>query len=367
MVYRPLFLSFLCFSLSFATLKADSSDGLDAAARANFYNNQTAVVARLDLAEINSATYNQTTRGLFDDTSWSFVSKDAGNIQKSAALYFTIAGALYTAGFKQVTVVGLEIANKIEWFGLVSLGPDVGDTAFSGIQGGFVIAASGSGVEMTRLGDYAVVHNKGLAIPDKKLYSSGVESVVALGLDQAKSTASIAWVALPIPSTVSQISSVFADKSGPSAFGTALASATYYGGYFILGSNPEIYIYARFPTEDQAANVLKLYNEKMDQNIKDGAAKDKEEEASKIKVLHYITLEEEYTRFKAALIAKTFGKVFILPWDTVSIRAATSAYIDRDMRPVKQENEGKSEETSPTPIKQGEPNKESSKESSSNQ
>lgn len=341
MVYRSYFLAFLCFLSTFTSLSADPSDGLDAATRPYFYNSKTTVVARVDLTLINSATFDQTIRGLFDDTSWGFISKDMGKTKESGALYFTIASALSEGGFKQVTIVGIEDgAGKIGWFGIVPLNK-MNDITFAGVQGTFIIATSKTGLDMTRLGDYAVVHQKALPIPDKKQYSTAIEELIILGIDQAKPTAPIAWVALATPSLNSQISEALKESSESSPLITTLTSATYYGGYFFLGSNPSVYLYARFATEEKAKSMLQLYDQKFDQTIAKGIEDDKKHEeanqTSKVKVYYYISLEDMYKHLKEALPAKTFGNVFILPWDAVNLRTATTALVDRYVRPPRKE------------------------------
>lgn len=316
--------SLLLLALPTAWAAAKDLDGLDPATRKVFYNDQTAFVSRIELAGLSKERIDQALRGMFYPDR---LAKAGGLLtQSSGSLDPLLADPRNMAllGFTHVTTVGIDGGTGVPVpYHLVAIGPKLQqDEAFTVWKFGL---SGFSGMQIERLGGYAVFHPTGTKLPTAA-YRAGVEEDVLLGLTQAPATATINWVMLPRKTTQELVKSLLGSDSNWAGLTNDVGGATYCGGYVTTGPQPEMSLYIRFGVEAKAAAMKQSFDAISQKEIAKAAAADQERQARLAKqrsqgidtsaeeaeLAKFPTSEQASRRLFGALPTQAFGRVFML-------------------------------------------------------
>jgi hypothetical protein len=319
-------------------LGAQEIDGLNAGLRKSFYNERTAIVAKLALPQLRKQPLLQTFYGFFDPASLGHIRGSSKNFDREIgemiAGYTAVASGMVAANYTRATVVGIDNSG-FNLFAVVPLGMDMDDAAYAAAEFalGGVFSATAMPIEITRRQDFVLIHAP-RAVPPAAEHSAEVERLVLTALEQPR-VASVVSFAVPM---TSYISSAIASSGGMGDFSLVFGQADYLGGYLVGGERPELHFYLRFGNEAAASNAQALYAKSWDRQIAvafaAAEAQAKAEAAGEfvIKVDSWIDDPTLYRRLAAATSTTVFGNVLLLDLDTTDLREITGALVDRYYR-----------------------------------
>lgn len=325
-----------------AWLAAKDLDGLDAATRKVFYNDQTVVVARTALAGLEPDKIEQALQGLFYRERLARVGPVLKSNAQSIDEPLNQPRLLALQGFTHVTSVGIDKGGgEPAMFHLVKLGEKLmDDTNFSIWK--FGLTGLVKGTQVTKLGGYAVLHPEKTTLPDPAGHRQSVENVVLQGLAQPPETATVNWVMLPRKAVQDLVKGMLGSDSNWAGLTSDVSGATYTGGYLTTGARPELMIYVRFADESKAAAMKQAYDDVWKKEIVKSAASDQAKLASIAKrkregvdtsaeeadLVKYPSGEATMTRFSTALPGKAFGHMFMITMTQNNLRELSAAVMD---------------------------------------
>ena len=217
-------------------------------------------------------------------------------------------------------------------FGALPLGFKVDDATFAlaklALEGAF--SAGGLSVELTRRGDYVLIHTAGTGLAPLD-HSQTTEDTILLGLRQANGTPAASFVS-PVDDAIrAELTSALSDAP---ALAAAIGQADYIGGYIVAGGRPEVHVYVRYGGEEKANSVKALYDQYWQQQISTADTNDKAEAEGKTLFVteSYITNGDMMRRLAAATGVTVFGGILKLDLDTVALRQITNTLVDRFFR-----------------------------------
>jgi len=317
---------------SAAVRSQETPDGLDPTARRHFYSDKTVVVANLDLTQLDKKTLERTLRGAFYESSLSHVRKEVQDVEKLMGTYATYASGLTELKYNRLVVIGIEDGG-LKLFGAIYLGKDVNEVGFAAVK--LAVGALFPQGDIDRVGDYAVVCQRGVKVPSDKGHSTEAESTILTGFEQPRGSPAISFVLLPVETVKKPLAGLLKNpKDGSDALGKSLGEAAYTGGYLIVGDRPEIQLYARFGSEERATAVKGQHDAYLADSIAKAAEDDAADEKAEARVVAFTTREAMQRRVAKAMEAKAFGRVFMLPLDATDLRDITAAIVDRYYRKV---------------------------------
>lgn len=316
------FLGLTAFVHPFLSFAAEASDGLDSSVRKQFYSSKTAFAARYDLVQINPQIVKKTIRGLFDEASWSYVSKDAEEWTSGSDVHFTTIDALVTAGIKQVTQIAID-NGSLNQYGVMQLPPGTTEESFGKIKKDL---STHEGFDTERIQNFAVIHRQGVANPSAASYSKEIEAQYLQGFSQAVPGATISWVSVPNDNFKVQLGDVLQDEK----IAALISRALYVGGYFVGGDRPEIALYLNFPLESHVDDFKMIFDKYLKNTLDEAMQEDKLNELAG--ATPYLTTQAMYQQIIGAIKTKASGKTFFIILDTASLRKITSALVNHYIR-----------------------------------
>jgi hypothetical protein len=320
-------------------LGAQEVDGLNADLRNSFYNEKTAIVAKLALPQLRQEPLLETFYGFFDPASLGHVRESSKNFDREIGEmisgYTAVASGMVAANYTRATIVGIDNSG-FNLFAAVPLGMDMDDATYTAAEFalGGVFSATGIPIEITRRQEFVLIHMP-KARPPAIDHSAEVERLVLTALEQPR-VASV--VAFAVPMTGYVRSALASSASDMGDFSQAFGQADYFGGYLVGGERPELHFFLRFGSEGAATNAQALYAKSWDQQIATAfaaaQAQAKAEAAGEfvIKVDSWIDDPTLYRRLAAASSTTVFGNVLLLDLDTTELREITGALVDRYYR-----------------------------------
>jgi hypothetical protein len=320
-------------------LGAQEIDGLNAGLRKSFYNERTAIVAKLALPQLRQQPLLQTFYGFFDPASLGHIRGSSKNFDREIgemiAGYTAVASGMVAANYTRATVVGIDNSG-FNLFAVVPLGMDMDDGAYAAAEFalGGVFSATGMPIEITRRQDFVLIHAP-RAVPPAAEHSAEVERLVLTALEQPRVASAVAFA---VQMTGYVRGAIASSAGGLGDFSQVLGQADYCGGYLVGGERPELHFYLRFGSEAAAANAQALYAQSWNQQIAAAfaaaEAQAKAEAAGEfvIKVDSWIDDPTLYRRLAAATSTTVFGNVLLLDLDTTDLREITGALVDRYYR-----------------------------------